>query len=444
MSLADVPHGNDDGGSSFVDTVLLEDAPPPPRDDHSNRDNRILPLSEFPPVESFEEHLMYPALRVPVRETAKFKRQFKQYLLGPKLKNVYLDPERPEVRILVFRRDMDDKFSQMAKACEIAGEASLCEHRVSLGYEDLSVEDILKRILPVKEIPSAFEIIGHIAHLNLRDESLPYKYWVGKVILEKNKPRIQTVVNKVGTIDNEYRTFGMEVIAGKGEPGWSKVIVREEGCNFELDFQKVYWNSRLSGEHKRLVDLIKNEATRRQVVVADLMAGVGPFAVPLTSQNTSALLVYANDKNPVSYEYLLKNSVRNKCVNLVCANHDARYYAQKLQNDAVMIDHVIMNLPASAPEFLDAFSVYNESLPLPRFHVHCFAPKESKSTDYQDAVDRCSQALGHSIDRIRDQVHIHVVRDVSPAKNMLCVSFILPESTQISSQSSKRSKINEA
>jgi tRNA G37 N-methylase Trm5 len=44
-------------------------------------------------------------------------------------------------------------------------------------------------------VPSSFETVGHIAHLNLRDELLPYKHLVGQVLLDKN-PNIQTVVNK--------------------------------------------------------------------------------------------------------------------------------------------------------------------------------------------------------------------------------------------------------
>eukprot|EP00985_Skeletonema_marinoi_P030503 scaffold32342_cov75-Skeletonema_marinoi.AAC.1 len=47
--------------------------------------------------------------------------------------------------------------------------------------------------LLIEEIPSSFEVAGHVAHVNLREESLPYKYLIGKAILEKNKPKIRVV-----------------------------------------------------------------------------------------------------------------------------------------------------------------------------------------------------------------------------------------------------------
>lgn len=40
-------------------------------------------------------------------------------------------------------------------------------------------------------------------------------------------------------------------------------------------YLQVYWNSRLETEHKRLVDSFAPGH-----VVADIMAGIGPFAVP--------------------------------------------------------------------------------------------------------------------------------------------------------------------
>jgi tRNA G37 N-methylase Trm5 len=41
---------------------------------------------------------------------------------------------------------------------------------------------LFQEILPEGwEVPSSFETIGHIAHLNLRDEYAPYKHVIGQV-----------------------------------------------------------------------------------------------------------------------------------------------------------------------------------------------------------------------------------------------------------------------
>lgn len=53
---------------------------------------------------------------------------------------------------------------------------------------------------------------------------------------------IKTVVNKTHTIDNTFRNFQMEVLAG--EPDFI-TVAREHGVMYKLDFSKVYWNSRL-------------------------------------------------------------------------------------------------------------------------------------------------------------------------------------------------------
>ena len=92
------------------------------------------------------------------------------------------------------------------------------------------MDHVLRKLLPPGiEAPSSFETIGHIAHINLRSEQLPcgprpplcecgwwrvhvsrwhrYKSLIGQVMLDKNFPRIKTMVNKVGTINNEYNAY---------------------------------------------------------------------------------------------------------------------------------------------------------------------------------------------------------------------------------------------
>lgn len=146
------------------------------------------------------------------------------------------------------------------------------------------------------------------AHFNLREEYLPYKQLIGKVILDKNTT-VKTVVNKLDSIDNEFRFFQMEVMGGEPE---FRVITSENGCTFRFDFSKVYWNSRLQMEHTRLVDSFE-----AQDVIADGFAGVGPFAIPAAAKK-GCLGVLANDLNPASAESLRDNVQLNKVSSLHC------------------------------------------------------------------------------------------------------------------------------
>ena len=43
---------------------------------------------------------------------------------------------------------------------------------------------VLRSIIPVgMDVPSAFEQVGHVAHVNLKAEQLPYKAVIGQVAL---------------------------------------------------------------------------------------------------------------------------------------------------------------------------------------------------------------------------------------------------------------------
>lgn len=460
------------------------DLPPPDRSEEAISETAastaaptepVLPLSEFPHASTFVRTHVYPAIQVPVRQVAQLRRQLSSVLLRlPRIKNVVPVPVATHIysnaeedggtsstttndatnhRILILQDQKDIVSANhpiLQKCLEQHEDCQMTQHTVTTTYEHWTVDQVLRHILPrdtVPEIPSAFETIGHIAHLNLREECRPYKYWIGKVLLDKHEPQIQTVVCKVGHIDTVYRTFAMEVLANRYQDKhnnhpWSRVTVKEEGCVFSFDFAQVYWNSRLAGEHKRLVTLLQTEAQQKQttssttpLIVADVMAGVGPFAIPLTATHrkgrksfmaSNNLVVYANDLNPSSYQYLLQNKETNKCRDdqLYCYNMDGRAFVQHLAKNQIGVDHAILNLPASAPEFLNAFCGFPSR---PHIHVHCFAPKTDADTNYQSAVDRCATAMGlSSIDRKEDQVQVHVVRDVAPTKYMLCISFVLP------------------
>ena len=235
----------------------------------------------------------------------------------------------------------------------------------------------------------------------------------------------------------------MEVLAGDSD---MKTSVKEHGCVFEFDFSKVYWNSRLQTEHKRLVD--KFTASD---VVCDIFAGVGPFAVPAAKKGC---LVYANDLNPDSYKALCHNTKINHVENKIKTfNMDGREFVKELVTDwskmrdlesgntainksTKLFTQVIMNLPASAVEFLDVFrglltpfkdkfissGSSGYATKLPQIHCYCF----SKATEpTNDAKLQVEQVLGTVLP---SECVCYYVRDVAPQKAMICVSFMLPES----------------
>jgi tRNA (guanine37-N1)-methyltransferase len=218
----------------------------------------------------------------------------------------------------------------------------------------------------------------------------------------------------------------MEVIAG---PAQFDVELSEHGCRYKFNYSQVYWNSRLGTEHQRVANLF----TKTDIVV-DMFAGVGPFAIPAAMKIKCK--VYANDLNPHSYKYLVQNAKLNKCEKLIeCSNLDGREFVKKLVQDGIKFDHVIMNLPASAVEFLDVFvNLFPADFgKLPTIHCYTFLNKEEQPEE--EAKKAVYQMLG------TDQVvftEIFDVRNIAPKKNMYCISFKMPASVAYLQSDSKR------
>nr|CDI51250.1 related to met-10 protein [Melanopsichium pennsylvanicum 4] len=213
----------------------------------------------------------------------------------------------PSQRILLLNVEASSSTPNIIlEVVEKHGFELITSFPIEFGYDHVSSDQILEALLPksivqTEGVPSGFTIVGHIAHLNLLEIYLPFRYLVGHVILSKHASTLRTVVNKLDTIDTEFRFFKMELLAG--EPDYV-AKVSESDCCFEFDFRSVYWNSRLHAEHMRLI-----KKCRPGQVLGDVMAGVGPFAVPAAKRG---VWVLANDLNPSSHESLVKNGSLNK------------------------------------------------------------------------------------------------------------------------------------
>lgn len=468
---------------------------------------------------AFEQVRPVVAINVPAKQTSLFQNhQFlKQNVLRvPRLRPLKSDPNNPDRRILLFNveklEDLSAEGQEVLRSAEAEGTLNITSDEARADYDHWNADDVLSALLPEglpEGTPTAFTTTGHIAHVNLRDEYAPYKFIIGQVILDKNTA-IRTVVNKLDTIDNEFRFFKMERLAGDDD---YMVTLSESGCSFTFDFRTVYWNSRLHTEHARLLDIFKPFD-----VISDVMAGVGPFAVPAAKRGCHVL---ANDLNPASYESMLVNQVKNRveerlkpfCEDgrafirnsiklcwqqpfdgtpvseidrkTLLSSTTSKQRAKKeharmnlikaIPGSAPMecgpprrlIDHFVMNLPATAIEFLDAFrgaykDIAGEELEqeferrlktegketvFPMVHVHCFT--KDLEEPYKDICQRANQALGipedsphrlipptkqesgdastamQSLSLTPTETSLHLVRSVAPNKDMYCLSFRL-------------------
>jgi tRNA (guanine37-N1)-methyltransferase len=314
----------------------------------------------------------------------------------------------------------------------------IVNYDATITHENYSASEILKDILDDDEIPSSYEMIGNIAHLNLREKYNDSKYIIGRIILDKNSC-IKTVINKTSKIDNVFRTYEMEILAGENN---FEVQHKEGNCKFEFDIRKVYWSSRLQQERDRLLKTFK-----KGEVLCDAFCGVGPMAIRAAKQG---LRVIANDLNPECYASINHNIKLNKIKEtaITTFNMDAREFITACIDQAkyikdeeqnfdkkfpvdIKIDHIYMNLPKDAIEFLDVFiglfrntkkEVYNKAN-LPIVHIYGFSNAKDPK---HDLLDRIAKALDMEVFDETCLVNFQDVRDISNRKSVFCISFRIP------------------
>jgi len=152
---------------------------------------------------------------------------------------------------------------------------------------------------------------------------------------------IKTILGALSPVQGEFRIRDLRVVAGEPK---TETVHKEYGCQYEIDLACVYFTQRLATERKRIADQVGGGD-----VVVDMFAGAGPFSILAAK---SAREVVAIDKNPVATAYLEKNARLNRISNMriICSDAADVAYNHDLAHIA---DHVIMNLPHSADEFLD-------------------------------------------------------------------------------------------
>ncbi|CAJ1944362.1 unnamed protein product [Sphenostylis stenocarpa] len=285
----------------------------------------------------FDVHFKLWALRIPCQHCKIASQILDGYLFDkPRVKPIIEDPTCDKNRFLILsdkvqNQDLSDipnqKVDELNGLCKI----EVVSYSLTLGYSYWSADYVLKQILPIG-------VEGNVTKKQMRN--LDCKVLLQPCLLckEYGKRRIKTIVNKVGTITNEFRVPEFEILAGEHN---MITEVKQYGATFRLDYGLVYWNSRLEHEHKRLVSMFQAGET-----VCDMFAGIGPFAIPAGQKGC---IVYANDLNPDSIHYLRINAKINKVDDHINAcNMDARKFMSQLMevpNTEVTSAHLPPKVP---------------------------------------------------------------------------------------------------
>ena len=185
-----------------------------------------------------------------------------------------------------------------------------------------------------------YEVIGDIALIEADD---PDAVRIGEALL-KFHPHVNTVLGATSPVVGEFRVREFVLVAGVNK---TETIHKEYGCRYIVDLAKAYFTPRLSTERERILSWIKPDD-----VVVDMFAGVGPYSI-LIAKKASPKKVVAIDKNPAAVEFLRRNVVLNSVDNVEVVEGDANVEAET-QRFAGIADHVIMNLPHNAYDFLDS------------------------------------------------------------------------------------------
>jgi len=169
-----------------------------------------------------------------------------------------------------------------------------------------SLYDALVEKLSEEELQmlvSSFDILGDIAVIEVPAQLEKKEKLIADAILQVHG-NVKVVAKKAGATAGEFRIRPVKIIAGEKR---TTTLYRENGCEFELDINSVYFSSRLGTERKRVATLAKNGES-----VLVLFAGVGPFAILIAKTQPNVSAIFAIDSNPAATKYLEESAALNK------------------------------------------------------------------------------------------------------------------------------------
>lgn len=187
-------------------------------------------------------------------------------------------------------------------------------------------------------VPDHWEFVGDIVIIKMDPRCRPYGKLIGRTYAEILGAK--TVCADVRGVSGEFRHPSMELLYGND----TESVRLENGIRYGFDVTKVMYASGNTEERMRMRNL---DCTGETVV--DMFAGIGYFTLPL-AKFSGARRVFACEKNPESYQFLIRNirdnGVSDVVIPILADNRDllGRAFA----------DRILMGYVQTTADFLQA------------------------------------------------------------------------------------------
>ena len=188
------------------------------------------------------------------------------------------------------------------------------------------LENIPSGLLPF--LPDKWEIAGDVITVKMDPSLFQYAEEIGRAYAEVLEAR--SVWADISGVSGEFREPDMRLLYGSG----GESVKLENGIRYCFDVTKVMFASGNLAERKRMKDLDCSGET-----VVDMFAGIGYFTLPL-AKFSGARRVFACEKNPNSYGFLVRNLALNEIDNVIPILGDNRDIAGRRFADRILMGYV--------------------------------------------------------------------------------------------------------
>lgn len=273
-----------------------------------------------------------------------------------------------------------------------------------------SLKKLLRAYLDIEKIklvPRGYDLIGHVAILEIPEELKKEKRLIARALLEVNK-NIGTVLEKSSGRKGKLRLREYKFLAGKRR---YETVHKEYGCQFKLNPIKVYFSPRELTERQRIAEQVKPNET-----VMVMFSGTCPYPIMIAKKQPKVKKIIAIELNRTAHKYAAENVRINKVGDkIVPILGDVR---KKSESWFGKCDRIAMPLPLGAESFLDVA-------------VMCLKRKNGIIHFYNwgeedDLFDNAVKLIRDNMRKMKKKYRILDMRKVlpySPKKWKVCVDF---------------------